>query len=299
MTNLNYRESYVIALGNFDGVHIGHQALIQRAVALASELRVRSKVVSFNPHPLELIKPPHTRIMSLSIQFQKFKLLGCHEVQYLKFEESLRNTEAREFLNHSLGSVGLIQAIVVGFNFRFGRGRLGDCRVLEDWGKSRDIKVEVLSPIQLGNQVISTSQIRKFLQLGQMESVSQMLGEPLEFEGLVVPGDQRGRQIGFPTLNLGEVKTQLPGPGVYVCQVKWKGDFFRGVAHIGSVPTFGITESRVEIHILDFDQDLYGERVSCSVLSRIREVRAYGGRPELVSQIKNDLEVCRLWGLGK
>lgn len=288
-------KTYVIALGNFDGVHLGHQVLIHQAVRIAHELGVKSKVVTFDPHPLAVINPPHTRIMSLKQQSRKFHELGCEEVQYLKFDEALRNTRAEDFLTQSLSQAGLIKGLVVGFNFRFGKGREGDANTLLAWGARQGVKVEVVEPITLEGQVISSSQVRKFLKEGAMERVTQMLGAPLELNGRVIRGDQRGRKLGFPTLNLSQIVTELPASGVYVAKAQLKEKPFWGVVHIGELPTFGIFQPRVELHLLDFDQDLSDLDISFQVLSRIREVMKFESQEELVNQIQADIKVCRDW----
>jgi riboflavin kinase / FMN adenylyltransferase len=353
-------KSWVVALGNFDGVHRGHQELIKKALALAhsyeserknkkksegnsesnSEREIESecvcesvgiKVISFDPHPKAFFSPPHTLIMSLSKQKKKLQALGCEEVVHIPFDQALSETSAQDFLDKVLPSYGRIRGIVVGCNFRFGQNREGDGAFLKKWSLSQNppLVVEIVSPVTYENFMVSTSWLRDLLISGDLPLVRQMLGSDLEYEGLVVPGDGRGRGLGFPTLNIEKIHTQLPGPGVYAGLIFLKrspqqeGDYREGdyssdkkfnqeyderlhreqsetlyqeyqhVVHIGPLPTFGVSSQRVEIHILDFKGDLYNQVVTFSLSFKIRGVLSFSSPEELKQQIAQDILFAR------
>lgn len=287
--------SVVLALGNFDGVHLGHQALIKKAVHLANSLASYPKVVTFNPHPRALLTPPHTRIMSPEDQAKIFISLGCLEILCLEFNAQMRDTEAVSFLNGLMTKVGKIKAIVVGYNFRFGKDRKGDAETLRAWGLEHQVEIEIVEPVLAEGQIVSTSQIRRYLAEGQMEWVTKMLGRPLQFCGTVEPGDQRGRQLGFPTLNLEQILTQMPGAGVYIAMAWVFNQGFWGVIHIGPLPTFGVLKPRVELHLLDFDQEIYQKEVQVQVLSKIRDIQNFESKDHLIKQIQSDIITCKNW----
>jgi len=293
MTRLSGSEPCVIALGNFDGVHLGHQMLIEKAVHLAKYLGVPAKVVTFNPHPMALLSPPHTRIMSLENQKKKLESLGCSHVEYLTFDQNMRETSALDFLERYLKNQ--IRGIVVGFNFRFGKDREGDSEFLKKWGEQNSIHIEVVPPVQVGNTTVSTSQIRKYLLQGKIEEANQLLGHHLMFQGVVVKGDQRGGKLGFPTINISSIETQLPASGVYIAQTQVEGKSHYGCLHIGELPTFGISNPRVELHLLDFQKDVYGQKLEVQILTRVRDIQAFSSVSDLIAAIQKDIQFCREW----
>jgi riboflavin kinase/FMN adenylyltransferase len=295
MTRLLHSESWVIALGNFDGVHLGHQMLIKKAVQLAQSFGVPAKVVTFNPHPMAILSPPHTRLMSVDHQKNKIKSLGCLKVEYLTFDQTLRETSALDFLECYLQSQADIRAIVVGFNFRFGKNRQGDSEFLQKWGAQNSIHIEVVPPVKVADTIVSTSEIRKYLREGLVEKANQLLGHNIMFQGIVVKGDQRGRKLGFPTMNLSSIETQLPAPGVYIAQAQVEGASYWGCLHIGELPTFGILSPRVELHLLDFQKDVYGQTVEVQILQKVRDIQSFLSVADLRVAIQRDIKFCREW----
>lgn len=284
-----------IALGNFDGVHLGHQQLIATAYKLAMTHGWTMTVVSFNPHPLSVLRPPHTRLMSIEAQIKKLNSLGCSRVEHLHFDQELRELSPQEFLEKVLlKKIGPMGAIVVGYNFRFGKDRLGTPGFLSQWGHDHGVKVIIEPEFTFQNQKISTSIVRRAVLEGEMERAAQMLGHFFELKGRVVKGDQRGRKIGFPTLNIEDTTTQVPGPGVYATLVEIDGKNYPSVTHVGELPTFHISTPRVETHVLNFDQDLYGKWVKLSFVKKVRSVQKFSNATELKNQIEKDINEAQL-----
>lgn len=285
----------VVVMGNIDGVHRGHQELVRRAVERARPGGHPVVVLTFSPHPVEVLNPKGglKRIFPPADQQALLKRFGADGVYYQKFDAELAQTEALDFLDRYVVPELHPRAIVVGYNFRFGKNRSGDPKTLEKWGKERGVEIEIVPAMKAGDEVISSSLIRAHLQQGEVDRAGELLGFPFFIRGVVTTGSQRGRALGFPTANIDCPKTLLPHSGVYATRVKVGGQGFPAVSHLGNVPTFGDERVRLETFVLDFSGELYEQEVVVEFLKKIRDVKKFSGVEELRQQIEKDVAEAR------
>jgi riboflavin kinase/FMN adenylyltransferase len=266
-----------VAVGTFDGVHRGHLRVIEAARAGG----LRTSVVTFDPHPRAVLGGGVELLATLERRLELLADAGVEDVLVLRFDEALAALTADEFAERMLRGIGG-EIVAAGETFRFGRGREGDLDLLERHG------IDVRRVPLVEN--ISSSRVRELVHAGEIERAATLLGRPPEVEGVVVRGDGRGRELGFPTANLDvSVELLVPPDGVYA---GWSHDR-RAAVSIGTNPHFGGVERRVEAHLLDFDDDLYGERLVIELWSPIREQRRFGSLGELVAEIGADVERTR------
>ncbi|CAN5229054.1 bifunctional riboflavin kinase/FAD synthetase [soil metagenome] len=289
--------SSVVSVGFFDGVHRGHQTIIRRAVRQAQARDVRSVVVTFDRHPMEVVKPGSQPqlLMTLARRARALAELGVDLVVVMPFDDRLRHLAPDDFVDHVL--VDPLQAVqvIVGANFRFGHKAAGDVAVLADLGPSRGFTAEGVSLLELDGVVISSTEIRGSVESGDVERARRMLGRPYLVDGVVVRGDARGAQIGFPTANLqASRRVAVPATGVYVghCHLP-DGVAVPCVTNVGINPTFGGQQLRVEAHLLDWSTDLYGLSVGVDFRHRLRDERRFDGPDALIAQIHRDIERAR------
>ncbi|MFN7729366.1 MAG: riboflavin biosynthesis protein RibF [Bdellovibrio sp.] len=284
-----YRQQpQVVVIGNFDGIHLGHQALLKRAKAWGDKLDLPITVVTFDPHPLAILRPPHLRLFDLEDQQHQFETHGMSGVLYLPFSRDFSQLSAAEFLEKVLGPELCPQALVVGFNFRFGSARGGSVELLKEWGERRGTHVEIVQPIQTSAGIVSTSEIRKALSLGNVKKARALLGRPYYLAGLVEYGDSRGQGLGFPTANVHLEKIVHPLLGVYATRTSVGDERFDSVTHLGPLPTFGNEAIRLESHLFDFSRDIYGQKVRVEFFELLRGVQKFSGLDELREQISRD-----------
>lgn len=288
----------VLALGNFDGVHLGHQAVLRRAVEVGHERGARVVAATFDPHPRTVLGAGGSPKLLTTLELRREALLryGADEVQVITFDLDLSKKSPREFVRDVLlGKVGA-EAVVVGENFRFGHRAAGDVRdlaaLMEEMG-GMAYAVHVRGAGEHGE--ISSTRIRTLLSEGDVAQAAGLLGRPYILRGGVVEGDRRGRTIGFPTANVRPDPVALvPARGVYAGFVHIGGETFAACTNVGVAPTFDRAEGRVEAHLLDFDGDLYGSVVDVEFAWRIRDERRFSGVEELKEQIQRDVEEARL-----
>ncbi len=297
----------VVALGNFDGVHLGHQAVLRRAVEEGRKRGVRVVAATFDPHPRVVLTPGWQPKLLTTLGLRREALLryGADEVWVIPFDEELSAKSPEEFvLDVLVGEIGA-QAIVVGENFRFGHraaGDLGDLRRVMRSSGGEAYGVAVRNEGHEGG--ISSTRIRHLLAGGEVEEAARLLGRPYLLRGEVVLGDRRGRSIGFPTANvMVDPAVIVPARGVYAGLVRVGKDVHAACTNVGVAPTFDRGESRVEAYLLDFQGDLYGSIVDVSFAHRIRSERRFSGVEELIEQIARDVEETRritndtIWGM--
>jgi riboflavin kinase/FMN adenylyltransferase len=285
-----------VSLGNFDGVHRGHALLAERTVSEARALGGPAVVLTFDPHPARVLHPERAPATLVTVE-QKAELLAALGIDRLAVLPFTRETAAlgpEEFARDVLaGCLGATE-VVVGANFRFGRGRGGDTAALTALGGALGFRVASVEPVLHEGAPISSTRVRAALAAGDVEEAARMLGRPFFVDGTVVEGDRRGRTIGFPTANLDPRNETLPAAGVYACLLSVGGEPARpAVANQGSRPTFGGGAPRLEVHVLDFDRDLYGATVRVAFVSRLRDERRFASPQELVAQIEDDVARAR------
>ena len=285
-----------VAIGNFDGVHRGHQALVARAVARARETGGAAVVLTFDPHPARVLRPQAapSPLTTLPQKEELVLALGIERLVALEFDARLAALTPDAFVHEVLASLLGARHVVVGESFRFGRGRQGDARTLEALGGRQGFDVQVVSPLLHAGRPISSSRVREALAAGEVREAAELLGRPYALDGRVVRGDGRGRGLGIPTANLAVEEQLLPARGVYAGRALVPGGQWRmAVVNVGERPTFGGTGLVVEAHLLDFEGDLYDARVRVSFHARLRGEERFASAAALVARIHEDVRAAR------
>jgi riboflavin kinase/FMN adenylyltransferase len=289
---------HALSIGVFDGVHRGHQMLLGRMIEEAQARSLTAGVITFHPHPLSVVRPDVqiTYLESLERRVELLGELGLDFVSVLQFTSELQQVSAPDFCRLLVEEAGM-RLIVVGEDFRLGRGGEGTVEVLTKIGEELGFEVIAVPLLGDGDNHVSSTRVREALEAGEMESVSQLLGHPFLLRGPVLHGDERGRQIGFPTLNVGvSADRWLPPNGVYVTRGHVDEREFHACTNIGVRPTFdGEPKRLVETHLLDFEGDLYGEVVTIELLHHLRAEQKFNGIEQLSAQIQRDLVATREW----
>lgn len=281
-----------LALGVFDGVHVGHQVVISRAVEAARAEGGKSFVVTFSPHPIRVIAPgkaPGALLATLDEKAALVKSYGVDGLLVIRFDEDFAKVEAEEFVRELTS--GEVRTIAVGEDWRFGRRRLGDVGLLRRMGEELGFRLEAVAPVMWDGERISSTRIRQAIRDGAFGAAEQMLGRKYRVTGTVIQGRKLGRKLGFPTANIDPGELQMPKDGVWAVEVEGIG---RGVANLGVRPTVGGEKKLLEVHVLDFDGDLYGEVLNVSFLRFLRGERKFDSVEELRVQIGHDSEDARV-----
>ena len=291
------RRPRALAIGTFDGVHVGHRAVIGRALEIAAERGITSAVVTFDRHPLEVIDPVRVPRL-LTPPAEKLRLLaelGPDEVVVLPFDQHLAGLAPGDFCAELLAGTLCARAVVVGENFHFGAGGAGDAAELRACGARHGFDTIAVSLVTEHGKTISSTRIRRLLQHGELEEVREILGRPPSAAGVVVHGDERGRTLGVPTANVDvEAGTIFPGRGVYAARVLVDGSWYRAAVNIGHNPTFRsrdveTTHVTVEAFLLDFAGDIYEHQIRVDFLHKIRDERRFDDVDALVAQMRRDI----------
>ena len=288
----------VLTVGTFDGVHLGHQAILRYLKDRAAKVDGCSVVVSFDPHPREVVLGVHVPLLTtLDERADLLEAFGIDRFVVLPFTRDLSNLEPEDYVERILIDTIGLREVVIGYDHRFGRNRAGSRETLEAMGAERGFSVDVI-PEQIVNEVtVSSSEIRRLLsEHGDVAEAAEMLGRPYALTGTVVRGDQRGRTIGYPTANLrvhGDRKL-VPKPGVYAVRVTHGTDVFGGMMNVGRRPTFETDSAlSVEVHLFDFDREIYGESLRVSFVERLRDEVKFSGPDALVVQLQTDEQQSR------
>ncbi|MGH7645669.1 MAG: riboflavin biosynthesis protein RibF [Gemmatimonadales bacterium] len=282
----------VITVGSFDGVHRGHEAVLAEIVRRARGAGRSSVLVTFEPHPLEVVNPAAAPRL-LTLWPEKRELLAQTEldgVVLLPFTRAFAGLEPAEFVRRVLRAQLDMRELVLGHDHGFGRGRSGDVELVRRLGAEDGFGVDVVEPVRDGGQPISSTLIRTAVAHGNFEAAARWLGRPYALLGVVERGAGRGAAIGVPTINLAapDPRKLLPPDGVYAVRVGWRSRRWGGMMNQGPRPTFGIAARGLEIHLLDFAGELYGETVSVEWVRRLRDTRAFPSREALVAQLQRD-----------
>lgn len=284
--------SPAVTLGNFDGVHLGHQSAFELLKSRARAMGSRSVAVTFEPHPVSVVRPADApkRILTPKLKRELIGAMAIDDLVVIHFTREFSQISAEEFAEKVLGGRLRVGELILGGNFRFGRGRAGDLDSLRELGKRFGFVVREVEASRYRDETISSSRIRKCLLEGAVDDAAAMLGRPYFFEGSVVQGDGRGRRMGFPTANVKVDGDVLVDDGVYVTDATILGETRHGMAHVGRRPTFGLEERTVETHLFDFDRDIYEETIRLHFHRRIRGTVRFASADELQAQLRRDRE---------
>ena len=285
----------VITVGNFDGVHIGHQGLLKEVKKRADKMSGTSVVLTFEPHPLKVLKEKKIPLITpFERKIELIEKLGIDVVICLPFTREFSKVSAREFVEEILLKKIGMKEIVVGYDYTFGHKREGNIDLLKKLGDELGFKVCILGPILVDNMIVSSTRIRNLIMEGELEKVKILLNRYYQVSGEVIAGhDRGGRLLGFPTANLKLVNEVFPKNGVYVVEVIYNNKVYGGVTNIGFKPTFGNDALSVETHILDFDQNIYGKKIKLNFIKRLRNEKRFSSIEALAAQIKRDIEEAR------
>jgi riboflavin kinase/FMN adenylyltransferase len=280
-----------VALGNFDGVHLGHQEVIAEAAEAARRLGAPLGVISFEPHPRRLFQPeePAFRLMTPDQQARALAALGVERFYVLPFDFEMANFTDRGFAESVLaGGLG-VRHVAVGFDISFGKGRTGSPEAMAEYGQELGFTVSVASPVGEEGAKYSSTAVRQALRDGHPEAAAAILGRPFAIEGVVRRGQQLGRKLGFPTANVMIADYVVPRLGVYATRTRLPdGRVYPGVANIGNNPTTGEVETRLEVWLFDFDEDLYGQIIETELAAFLRPEEKFGSIELMVEQIHRD-----------
>ncbi len=283
----------VVALGTFDGVHRGHQKVIKSAVAFAKKIKAASLAITFDPHPQQLIVPNRglKLITTLPEREELFCELGVDGVVVIRFSKKHQQLSCRAFVKKYLVDKLGVKRVFVGFDYAFGKGRKGDVFELKKLGREFGFEVGVIQPVSCQKHVIKSRIIREFISQGRFAQAIRFLGHPYVVTGKVVKGSGRGKGLGFPTANLKVDKNKLiPAQGVYFGLVGKR----KCVVNIGARPTFGAGQTVVEVHILNFKQNIRGKKLKLDLLKRLRDEKQFSDVKKLKKQIHKDINQARL-----
>jgi len=285
----------VVTLGNFDGVHLGHQEIFSRVRERAKEIQGTSLVYTFHPHPLSVLTQ-ESQFLNITTLEEKLKLIekaGIDVVICEPFTLEFSRLTAEEFVKNILwGQIGT-KEIFVGEDYTFGSKRQGNIYFLTTMGKSLNFRVKIIESQIKDKIIVKSSKIREFIQMGEVEAAHRLLGRDYSITGQVIKGRGRGITLGYPTANIRPNKALHPGVGVYAVWVKCENNQFSGVMNIGYNPTFSGQELSLEVHILDFNRDLYGKEIEISFVAGIRKEETFRSPQELINQMHQDVIAAR------
>lgn len=285
----------IISIGNFDGVHHGHQALLKTARELSAG---NGPVipVTFDPHPMLLLTPQRYQppLTTITERARLLHAAGADHVVVLQTSPELLALSAEYFFETLIGQALAPRGIVEGFNFRFGKDRQGDNKLLQTMGEPLGIRFREVAALEVDGEAVSSSRLRQAIQAGDLQSYFALTGRRYRLSGTVIEGAKRGRTLGFPTANLGEVHTLIPGEGVYAVRVWHQGKPMMGAANIGPNPTFGEFARKIEIHLINFNGNLYGETLEVGFIARLRATQKFKTIEALMGQMVLDTQRAKV-----
>ena len=285
----------VVALGNFDGVHLGHREILKTAIERARAASGTSFALTFDPLPARVIAPERAPRLILAPE-DKLELLrqsGIDGVIVVAFTPELSRLAPEEFVReYLLGKIGARQ-VVVGHSVSFGHARAGNAQVMNELGMRMGFRTTIVGPVRIDGEVVSSTRVRELIAAGEMGTAARLLGRNHFISGVIVHGRERGRTIGFPTANIEPATEFLPPDGVYATRLMLDDGAFASITNIGMRPTFGEPARTIEAHVFNFDRDIYGAKVRLDIVERIRGERKFASGQELAAQIAQDLKRAR------
>lgn len=286
----------ILTIGNFDGVHLGHQAILKKVIEKAKAEGVPSALLTFDPHPIQVLFPERKlrRLFSVQDLREQVEKLGLDILIVQNFDRDFAALTATQFLETKVLPALNPQELVVGHDFNFGANRTGTLDFLKDWCAKTNLSLQVQSPVEVDGERVSSRRIRELITAGEIARANLFLNRPFYLEGIVEKGAGRGRTIGIPTINIQPREFVQPRVGVYVSETLVAGLKFRSVSNLGVSPTFGPDlEIKLETHIFDFDENVYGQRVRVELLKYLRDEKKFASVDELKKQIAIDMQAAR------
>jgi riboflavin kinase/FMN adenylyltransferase len=288
-------DNTILTLGNFDGLHLGHQELVKTIIRRSKETGALSMVVTFRPHPLKILAPDKCPPL-ISIYEEKIRLfekLGIDVLVKIPFTLEFSAMSPEEFVRDILCATLGAREIFVGYNYRFGKGREGDIQTLKELGAKYGFAIREIEQLAIDGEVVSSTKIRTLLRDGLVEHAAKLLGRTYAITGIVVKGDGRGKSLGFPTANIAPKHSIIPADGVYAVRLMVRERGYDGIANIGLRPTFGKKTLAIEVHVFGFNEDIYGEDISLYFIKKIRDEKKFKDAAALVNRIRSDIDTAK------
>jgi riboflavin kinase / FMN adenylyltransferase len=288
-----------LAIGNFDGLHLGHQQILQRVLKHARQENCLAAVLTFYPHPTKVLRPAEAPplLMTLDQRIAAIAAIGLDAALVLRFDAEFAKISPEEFARRYVAETMRARFVAVGANFRFGHRQAGDAKMLVELGRRSGFEVESIAPVVVDGVVVSSTAVRKYVREGQVEEAARMLGRPYALEGEIRPGTGMGRKYVLPTLNLHTQQELLPKLGVYATEVLVNGMNFRAATNVGMRPTFDGAHVTIESHLLDFRGELTGGAMTVRFVGRLRDEMKFSGPEALRQQILSDIEQVKKYFL--
>jgi riboflavin kinase/FMN adenylyltransferase len=286
----------VATIGNFDGVHLGHQAVLSQLALKGDMLGLPATVITFEPQPIEFFVPEKAppRLSRFREKVEALRTYSIQQLCVLKFNKTLAQMSANDFIQKLLVTGLNVRYLVVGDDFKFGKDRQGDFSLLQKVGKEQGFEVVNMHTFAIAETRVSSTQVRQALAVGDLMLAQTLLGHPYKMSGRVAHGHKRGRTMGFPTANIHLHRRKVPLTGVYAIRLFGiQGEPIEGVANVGARPTVGGEKALLEVHLFDFNDDIYGEYVQVHFLHKLRDEQKFDGLPALIAQIKRDCEAAK------
>jgi len=281
-----------LAIGNFDGLHLGHQKILKFLVRLAKRQKLLSCVLTFSPHPEKIFGPDKIcMIQTLEQRLEGIEKIGVEATLVVPFNRRFANLRARDFVEKILVHSAAVRAVILGRNFRFGKKREGDIPALRRYGDAFGFEIHSIPQVKKNRTTVSSSLIRDLLERGSVEQAGALLGRAYEIEGDVIPGDRRGKSLGFPTANIQSPNEIIPR-GVFLTLIGVQDKRRPALTNVGLRPTVGRNKLTIETYILNFKRTIYGEPVKIEFLKKLRDEQAFPTLPDLARQIQKDVEAA-------
>ncbi len=290
-----FRDAFV-TIGNFDGVHLGHQFLFKTLIQEARRENRKAVVITFDPHPKKILHPDRRPFYLITTLEEKIRLIekqGIDALMIIPFTLEFSETTAEEFVNEILWDGLRIRKILIGHDYTFGKDKAGNESLLSKLGNKLGFEVGIINAFKVDNGVISSTRLRYAILEGNVKKATAILGRPYNLGGIVIEGSRRGGTLGFPTANIKPVKVLMPANGVYAAVIHMEDSRYQGVLNIGLNPTFSDEKLSIEVHILDFNDNIYGKNLDILFIDRIRDEKKFTGPEKLVEQIKRDTDQAR------
>lgn len=292
LKTLKTKKNAILTLGNFDGVHLGHQKILKKITTRAKKLGTSSVVYTFEPHPQKIVAPHKSTELLIDLKDKKalIEALGVDFLVLASFTKDFSTKHPDDFVKDIIVDGIGASEVYIGHDYCFGRGKSGTIEKLKTLSKTHGFKVFVIPAVRQGSEIISSTAIRKLIHKGEVNKASKLLGRNYRIKGTVIGGTKRGKSIGFPTANLDVSSELIPALGVYAATAKIGSKTYKAATNIGTSPTFGASITTVEAHLIDFSGEIYGREVELTFTKRLRDEKKFPNIDSLVTQIKKDIQ---------